>query len=180
MINDDIERVFLDEIQLRAIVDNIAEKINLDYRDQEIVVAGVLKGSTIFLADLFRKLTVRCYLDFITASSYGSGVVSSGNVKITKELSLDISDKHVLIVEDILDTGNTLSYIKEYLKTQNPLSVKICTLLDKPSKRQKPLKPDYMGQVVPDCFLVGYGLDYNEEYRNLPYIGILKEKVYSK
>ena len=179
MMENDIAKVLLSESQLQKIVDDIAENINSDYKNQDIVVVGILKGSVIFLADLFRKIKCRCSLDFMAASSYGRSSVSSGQVKITKDLSADITGKHVIIVEDILDTGNTLSYIKEYLEQRNPLSVKICTLFDKPDRRQKPVKPDYSGMVIPDLFIVGYGLDYDEKYRNLPYIGVLKDEVYS-
>lgn len=178
-MENDIAKVLLDESQLQKIVDDIAENINSDYKDQDVIVIGILKGSVIFFADLFRKIKGKCSLDFMAASSYGSSAVSSGKVKITKDLSADITGKHVIVVEDILDTGNTLSYIKEYLEQKNPLSVKICTLFDKPSRRKKPITPDYSGMVIPDLFIVGYGLDYDEKYRNLPYIGILKEEVYS-
>ena len=178
-MENDIAKVLLDESQLQKIVDDIAGSINSDYKDQEVVVIRILKGSVIFLADLFRKIKLKCSLDFMAASSYHSGTVSSGKVKITKDLSADITGKHVIIVEDILDTGNTLSYIKEYLEQRNPLSVKICTLFDKPSRRVKPIQPDYSGMTIPDLFIVGYGLDYDEKYRNLPYIGVLKDEVYS-
>lgn len=178
-MENDIAKILLDESQLQKIVDDIAESINFDYNGQDIVVIGILKGSVIFLADLFRKIKLKCYLDFMAASSYGSSAISSGKVKIIKDLSADITGKHVIIVEDILDTGNTLSYIKEYLEQKNPLSVKICTLFDKPSRRMKPIKPDYLGMTIPDLFIVGYGLDYDEKYRNLPYIGVLKNEVYS-
>ncbi|MGN1456723.1 MAG: hypoxanthine phosphoribosyltransferase [Acutalibacteraceae bacterium] len=178
-MNNDIAKILLDESQIADVVDGIAEKINKDYENEELVVVGILKGSIMFLADVFRKLEVSCSLDFMAASSYGSSTISSGKVTIKKDLSEDIKGKHVLIVEDILDTGNTLSYIKDYLAKKDPLSVKICTLFDKPSRRQKPISPDYVGRTIPDLFIVGYGLDYNEKYRNLPYIGVLKPEVYS-
>lgn len=178
-MNNDISCVLLDESKIASIVDNIAQKINDDYNEQELTVIGILKGSVIFLADLFRKLNFKCSLDFMAASSYGSSTVSGGNVKITKDISSDITGKHVLIVEDILDTGNTLSYIKDCLAKKNPLSIKICTLFDKPSRRKQPVSPDYVGRTIPDLFIVGYGLDYDEKYRNLPYIGVLKPEIYS-
>ncbi len=160
--------------------ENIAEKINADYLGKELVVVGILKGSVVFLADLFRKIKLKnVSLDFTEASSYGSRAYSSGNVTIKKDLSCDISGKHVLIVEDILDTGHTLSYIKEYLEAKCPASLKICTLLDKPDRRERPISADYVGAVIPNLFVVGYGLDYDEKYRNLPYAAVLKSEVYS-
>lgn len=179
-MESDIEKILLDETQLKKIVDDIAEKINSDYVNKELVVIGILKGSIVFLADLFRKINLKCTLDFMAASSYGNSSVSSGIIKIKNDLSENISGKHILIVEDILDTGNTLAYIKEYLKQKNPASIKICTLFDKPSRRVKPITADYTGSIIPNLFIVGYGLDYNEKYRNLPYIGVLKSEIYSQ
>lgn len=174
-LHSDIEEIVFDEFQLKKTVCDMAQKINSDYKDKSLVVVGILKGSVMFLADLFRKLTIKdCTLDFMAASSYGSQTISSGNVKITKDISSDIAGKNVLIVEDILDTGNTLAYIKEYLLSKNALSVKICTLFDKPCRRIAPITPDYCGETVDDLFIVGYGLDYDERYRNLPYVGVLR------
>lgn len=181
MLQEDIEKILFNETEINEIVSNIAKKINTDYFGEELVVVGILKGSVVFLADLFRKINLKyVFLDFMEASSYGNRVVSSGNIKIKKDISCDISGRHILIVEDILDTGNTLSYIKEYLGEKKPASVKICTLLDKPGRRRKPIEADYVGSVVPDLFVVGYGLDYDEKYRNLPYIGILKKEIFSE
>lgn len=178
-MHKDIEEIILDEAQLEKTVDEIAERINFDYKDKPLTVIGILRGSIMFLADLFRRITVEdCTLDFMAASSYGSSAVSSGNVNITKDLSDDVSDRNILIVEDILDTGNTLSCIKDYLLSKGASSVKICTLFDKPSRRKKPITPDYCGETVDDLFIVGYGLDYDERYRNLPYVGVLKKEIY--
>ncbi len=178
-MHSDVQRILYSEQELSAITDRIAEKINEDYQGRQLVVVGILKGSVVFLADLFRKLTVDCTLDFMAASSYGNSAVSSGEVKITKDISTDIRNKDVLIVEDILDTGNTLSYIKKYLGSFSPSSVKICTLFDKPCRRLKPITPDYYGAAIEDLFIVGYGLDYAERYRNLPYVGVLKPETYN-
>ncbi len=177
-MHSDIERILYNEKELADLTDRLANKINADYENKQLVVVGILKGSIVFLADLFRKITVDCTLDFMEASSYGSSAVSSGEVKILKDISTDIKNKDVLIVEDILDTGNTLSYIKKYLGTFSPSSVKICTLFDKPCRRQKPVTPDYYGAAIEDLFIVGYGLDYAEKYRNLPYVGVLKPETY--
>ena len=173
-MHNDIESILYNENDISDIVKKISARINSDYDGKQLVVIAVLKGSVMFFADLVRQLTVDCAIDFMAASSYGSGTQSSGNVKITKDVTTDIRDKHVLVVEDILDTGNTLSYIKEYLAGYSPLSVKICTLFDKPSRRLKAVEPDYTGAEIDDLFIVGYGLDYDEKYRNLPYIGVVK------
>jgi hypoxanthine phosphoribosyltransferase len=142
------------------------------------MLISVLRGSFIFVADLCRAIRLPCRLDFMAVSSYGSGTVSSGQVQITKDLSEDITGRHVIVVEDILDSGNTLSYLLNLLKHRHPASVRICTLLDKPERRVKPVEVSYCGFTIPDAFVVGYGLDYDEHYRNLPYIGILKPSVY--
>ncbi len=178
-MHKDISEILFDEERLKNITKEIACHINADYAGRSLVVVGVLKGSFVFLADLFRRLTVDCTLDFIAASSYGSGTVSSGSVQIKKDISADVKDKHVLLVEDILDTGNTLSYIGEYISRKGAASVKLCTLLDKPSRRIKPINADYIGAKIDDVFIVGYGLDYDERYRNLPYIGVLKPQIYT-
>lgn len=180
-MNKDIERILYDEAELGYTVSKIAEQINRDYEGTQLVVVGILKGSFMFLADLFRRIEVQdCTLDFMTASSYGSGTESIGTLRVTKDISCDITGKNVLIVEDILDTGNTLSYIKDYLLNRGALSVKVCTLFDKPSRRCKPITSDYCGKKIEDIFIVGYGLDYDERYRNLPYVGVLKEELYTK
>ncbi|MBR2177489.1 MAG: hypoxanthine phosphoribosyltransferase [Clostridia bacterium] len=177
-MNGDIERIIYDEKSLAGVVERLAGQINADYQGKELVVIGILKGSAVFLADLFRKLECSCTLDFMAASRYGSGTVSKGKINITKDLTADIRGKNVLIVEDILDTGNTLSYLKEYLQGFDPESVKICVLFVKPSRRTKDISADYIGYTIDDLFLVGYGLDYDEKYRNLPYVGLLKSEIY--
>ncbi len=179
-MNKDIEEIVLSEKQISSLCDEIAGRINEDYKGSTPVLVCILKGSVVFYADLIRRLQCDCRLDFMAASSYGSGTASSGKVKITKELTTDITGRDVLLVEDILDTGNTLSYIKEYLSSFSPASVRICTLFDKPSRRLKDIEADYKGKTIDDVFIVGYGLDYNEKYRNLPYVGILKPEVYTK
>ncbi len=173
----DIERVLISQIELEKAVQEIGAKISADYAGEEPVFVGVLKGSFIFMADLMRHVTVNCNMDFMAVSSY-SGTTSTGAVKINKDLNEDIEGKHVIIVEDILDSGVTLNYLKGYLEGRNPASIKICTLMDKPARRKAPVYADYSCFEVPDAFVVGYGLDYNERYRNLPYIGVLKPEVY--
>ncbi|MCL6588925.1 MAG: hypoxanthine phosphoribosyltransferase [Firmicutes bacterium] len=142
------------------------------------VLLGILKGALPFLADLIREIDIPIAYDLIAVSSYGAATKSSGTVRILKDLDLSIENRDAIIVEDIIDTGLTLQYLSANLKARNPRSLKICTLLDKPSRRKLPLQPDYNGFVIPDAFVVGYGLDYNERYRNLPYIGVLKEEIY--
>ena len=144
------------------------------------MLISVLRGSFIFMADLVRSITLPCTVDFMAVSSYGAGTTSSGQVKITKDLSESIEGRDIIVVEDILDSGNTLSYLFQLLQARHPASVRLCTLLDKPSRRTKPVTADYTGFTVEDLFVVGYGLDYAEKYRNLPYIGILKPSVYEK
>ena len=176
----DISEIIADENTLVQTVSRIADEINSDYMGASLVVVGVLKGSVPFLADLFRRLHIEdCFLDFISASSYGSSAVSSGELKIKKDLDTDVKDKHVLVVEDILDTGNTLYRIREMLLSRGAASVRICTLFDKPSRRVKPIVPDYCGMTIDDLFIVGYGLDYAERYRNLPFVGVLKPEIYT-
>ncbi|MBQ9461018.1 MAG: hypoxanthine phosphoribosyltransferase [Clostridia bacterium] len=179
-MHNDVFEELMNEEELARTVAEIAAKINADYEDKELVVIGVLKGSAIFVADLLRKITVDgVQLDFMQASSYGSSSVSSGQVRIVKDVSCNIKERHVLVVEDILDTGNTLSVIKEHLLSKGAASVRICTLFDKPGRRKKPVTADYTGKVIDDLFIVGYGLDYSERYRNLPYVGVLKSEIYS-
>ena len=176
----DIEKVLLSEEQLQNRVRELGEQISADYADKTPVLASVLRGSYIFMADLSRAISRPCTIDFMSVSSYGRGTTSSGQVEIIKDLSDSIEGKDLLIVEDILDSGNTLSYLLKLLQARHPASIKLCTLLDKPSRRVKPIHTDYVGFEVPDEFVVGYGLDYDEKYRNLPYIGILKPCVYQK
>jgi len=178
-LENDIQRVLFSPEQLNARVGELAEQINADYAGREILLISVLRGSFVFMADLIRRLTLPCQVDFMSVSSYGSGTTSSGQVQITKDLSSDITGMHVLVVEDILDSGNTLYYLLHLLEHRHPASVRLCTLLDKPDRRVKPIQADYTGFSIPDAFVVGYGLDYAERYRNLPYIGILKPEVYS-
>lgn len=176
----DIDRVLISEEELSKIVKELGTKITEDYKDKNLLLVSILKGSVIFMADLMREINIPCNIDFMAVSSYGSGTKSSGVVKIIKDLDSSIEGKDLLIVEDILDSGRTLNYIKEILLARNPKSIRICTLFDKPERRDVDLYADYIGSKVPNEFIVGYGLDYNEYYRNLPYIGVLKESVYSE
>lgn len=180
MLEQDIERVLFSEEELKARVAEIAAQIDTDYKDRRPMLISVLRGSFIFMADLVRSITLPCQLDFMAVSSYGAGTTSSGQVKITKDLSESIEGRDIIVVEDILDSGNTLSYLLQLLKARHPASIRLCTLLDKPSRRTKPVQADYIGFSVDDLFVVGYGLDYAETYRNLPYIGILKPRVYEQ
>ena len=157
----------------------MGKKITEDYKNSNLMLVTVLKGAVVFLADVMREIDVPAEIDFMVVSSYGAGVKSSGVVKIVKDLDVPLEGKDILIVEDILDSGLTLSYIKELLASRGPKSIRIATLLDKPSRRKVDLQADYVGFSVPDEFVIGYGLDYDEKYRNLPYIGILKPEVYS-
>ena len=180
MLEQDIERVLFTEQELKDRVAELAAQIDRDYAGKEPMLISVLRGSFIFMADLARAITLPCTVDFMAVSSYGSGTTSSGQVKITKDLSESIEGRDIIVVEDILDSGNTLSYLFRLLQARHPASVRLCTLLDKPSRRTKPITADYTGFTVDDLFVVGYGLDYAEKYRNLPYIGILKPAVYEK
>ena len=178
MLEQDIERVLFTEQELKDRVAEIAAQIDKDYAGKEPMLISVLRGSFIFMADLVRSITLPCTVDFMAVSSYGSGTTSSGQVKITKDLSESIEGRDIIVVEDILDSGNTLSYLFQLLQARHPASVRLCTLLDKPSRRTKPVELHYSGFTIPDYFVVGYGLDYDEKYRNLPYIGVLKPSVY--
>ena len=177
-MKEDVLRVLLSEDEIREKVRELGGKITADYKNSNLMLVTVLKGAVVFLADLMRAIEVPAEIDFMVVSSYGSGVKSSGVVKIVKDLDVPLAGKDLLIVEDILDSGLTLSYIKELLASRGPASIKIATLLDKPSRRKVDLVADYIGFSVPDEFVIGYGLDYDEKYRNLPYIGILKPSVY--
>ncbi|MCH5191067.1 MAG: hypoxanthine phosphoribosyltransferase [Oscillospiraceae bacterium] len=178
MLND-IEKVLLSEEQLKEIVEKLGEQITNDYKGKKLVVVSVLKGSVVFMADLMRAIKIPCEIDFMAVSSYGSGTETSGIVKIIKDLDSEVvCGSDLLIVEDILDSGKTLHYLREVLSARKPSSIKICTLLDKPDRRKAPIKADYAGAVVPDAFVVGYGLDYDEKYRNLPFVGVLKPEIY--
>ena len=178
-MREDVLRVLLSEEEIRAKVKEMGQKITEDYKNSNLMLVTVLKGAVVFLADVMRQIDVPAEIDFMVVSSYGSGVKSSGVVKIVKDLDVPLEGKDILIVEDILDSGLTLSYIKELLASRGQRSIKIATLLDKPSRRKVDLQADYVGFSVPDEFVIGYGLDYDEKYRNLPYIGILKPEVYS-
>ncbi len=177
MIND-LERVLLTEDQIHRKVEEIGKRISEDYRGKNPIFVGVLKGCFIFMADLMRTVSIPCSMDFMAVSSY-RGTTSTGAVKINKDLSEDVAGRHVILVEDILDSGVTLNYLKQYLEVRQTASIRIVTLLDKPARRKAELYADYSCFEVPDAFVVGYGLDYNERYRNLPYIGVLKPEVYS-
>lgn len=179
-MKEDILRVLLSEDELAAKVAEIGTQISRDYMGKRLVMVSVLKGSVVFMADLMRAVTVPAEIDFMCVSSYGNGAKTSGVVKIIKDLDNDLAGMDLLLVEDILDSGMTLEYIKKLLLGRNPNSVKICTLLDKPERRKADIVPDYKGFEVPDEFVVGYGLDYAEKYRNLPYIGVLKPSVYGE
>ena len=174
----DIERILISEEEIQKKVAEMGKKISQDFRDKDPLFVGVLKGCFIFMADLMRYVDIRCSMDFMAFSSY-SGTSSTGAVKINKDLSEDIEGRHVIIVEDILDSGVTLSYLKQYLMVRKPASISIATLMDKPARRKADVYADYSCFEIPDAFVVGYGLDYNERYRNLPYIGVLKPEIYS-
>ena len=177
-MHDDIEKVLLTEEEIKEIVNRIGKQITEDYRDKNLVLVSVLKGSVVFMADLMRAIDINAQIDFMVVSSYGGNTTTSGQVKIIKDLDLDLTGLDLLIVEDILDTGKTLHSLMKILSTRNPKSIRLCTFLDKPDRRVAPVKADYVGAVVPDEFVVGYGLDYDQNYRNLPYLGVLKPRVY--
>jgi hypoxanthine phosphoribosyltransferase len=177
----DLERVLYSEEEIAACVAKIGKEISRDYAGKNLLLISVLKGSIVFMADLMRAVTIPAEIDFLAVSSYGSGAKTSGIVKIAKDLDRPLEGKHILIVEDILDSGRTLSYIMKLLGDRNPASVEICTLLDKPERRAEGVTVNcrYTGFTAPDEFVVGYGLDYSERYRNLPYIGVLSPHIYS-
>ena len=177
-MNRDIQSVLYSEQQIAQTVQRLGSQISADYDGKNLLLVSVLKGAVVFMTDLMRTITIPCVIDFMATSSYGAGTKSSGVVRILKDLDINLAGYDVLIVEDILDSGRTLQYIVELLRGRHPNSVRICTLFDKPEGRQVPIYADYVGLPVPNAFIVGYGLDYNERYRNLPYIGILKPEVY--
>ncbi|MBR5310864.1 MAG: hypoxanthine phosphoribosyltransferase [Oscillospiraceae bacterium] len=179
-IQNDIERVLISEKEIEKAVKKIGKQISKDYEGKNLMLVAVLKGSVIFMGDLMRAISVPLNIDFMSVSSYGSGTKTSGVVKIIKDLDHDLSGKDILIVEDILDSGMTLSYLKGILSQRNVASIKIATLLDKPERRVADVHADYFCFTVPDEFVVGYGLDYNQQYRHLPYIGVLKSEIYEK
>ena len=179
-MHQDIERILLTEEQIKEKIAELGRILSEEYRDKNPIVVGVLKGVVIFYADMIRAMDIPCQMDFMCVSSY-KGTESTGRTMVSKDLSSDIHGRHVLILEDIFDTGNSLEFIVNHLKLKEPASLKICTLLDKPERR-KPgvtVKADYTGFVIPNEFVVGYGLDFNEGYRNLPYVGILKPECYA-
>lgn len=180
MLQQDIQRTLFSQEEIDRRLEELAAEINRDYAGKEPMLISVLRGSFVFMADLTRKITLPCTVDFMAVSSYGKGTTSSGQVQITKDLSDDIEGKDILVVEDILDSGNTLSYLMKLLQARHPASIRLCTLLDKPERRVVPVQADYVGFTIPDEFVVGYGLDYAEKYRNLPYIGVLKPSVYEE
>ncbi|MEG0692129.1 MAG: hypoxanthine phosphoribosyltransferase [Oscillospiraceae bacterium] len=179
-MKNDILKVLISEEEIANKVQALGEQISKDYEGKNLLMVSVLKGSVVFMADLMRAVTVHCQIDFMSVSSYGNSTKTSGVVKIVKDLDVNLEGFDLLIVEDILDSGMTLSYIKHMLLERNPSSIRICTLLDKPERRQSDVLADYKGFNVPDEFVVGYGLDYCEKYRNLPYIGVLKPSVYAE
>lgn len=179
-MKDDIQEIILSPEAIQAICKRLGEEISKDYWDKDLLVVGILKGASIFMSDLVRAVNHPVQLDFMAVSSYGLSTESSGVVKILKDLDVSVEGKHVLIVEDIVDTGLTLNYLTENLYSRKAKSVKICTLLDKPARRKVDISIDYRGIEVPDAFIVGYGIDYAERYRNLPYVAILKPEVYNK
>ena len=176
----DIEKVLLSAEEIEQRVAELGEQITRDYEGKDLLTVGILKGSNVFMSDLIRKIDIPLHMDFMVVSSYGNATESSGVVKIVKDLEKGIKGKHLLIIEDIIDSGLTLKYLKQILETREPASVKLCTLLDKPARRQEEVDVDYVGFTVPDEFIVGYGIDYAEYYRNLPFIGALKREVYEK
>ena len=178
-MKNDIESVLISAEEIQRKVAEMGRRISADYAGKEPVFVGVLKGCFIFMSDLMRNVDINCTMDFMAVSSY-SGTSTTGAVKINKDLSEDIEGRDVIIVEDILDSGITLSYLKGYLLNRKPASIKIATLMDKPARRRADVYADYFCFEVPDAFVVGYGLDYNEKYRNLPYIGVLKPEIYEK
>ena len=177
----DIMKVLLTEEQIQARVAEMGAEISKEYEGKDPVVLGVLKGVVVFYADMMRHITVPCQMDFMCLSSY-QGTQSTGNMIVKQDMSVDVNGRHVLILEDIYDTGGSLNYTYHHLMSKNPASVKICTLLDKPERRRPgiTLQPDWVGFTIPNEFVVGYGLDFNEQYRNLPYVGILKPEAYQK
>ncbi|HPJ22352.1 MAG TPA: hypoxanthine phosphoribosyltransferase [Clostridia bacterium] len=176
---DDVKKVLVTKEEIDAMVKGLADRISRDYEGKQLVLIGVMKGCLIFLADLLRNISIPVEFGTITASSYGSGTVSSGQIKIINDIDIGIEGKDVIIIEDLVDTGLTLNYLKDFLKLRKPKSVSICVAFDKPSRRKHPLDVTYKGMDIPDEFIVGYGLDFDEKYRNLPEICVLKEEIYS-
>ena len=179
-LHPNVEYVMINEEQIATRIKEVAEQLDKLYEGRTPVVVCILKGSAIFFSDLIRNMKTSLTVDFMAVSSYGNGTTSSGEIKVLKDLSTDIEGRDVLVVEDIIDSGNTLYHLKKLLNARSPSSVNIVTLLDKPQRREMPLEPEYTCFVIEDEFVIGYGLDYAEEYRNLPYVGVLKRSVYEK
>lgn len=179
-MHNDVKEILFDQEVLGEKIDQLGQQITEDYSGKDLLLVSVLKGANVFVADLMRKIKIPLQIDFIAVSSYGLSTESSGVVKIIKDLDQSIEGKDVLIVEDIIDTGLTLHYLYENLLSRKPNSLKICTLLDKPERRKIDMKIDYKGFDIPDEFIIGYGIDYAEQYRNLPFVGVLKREVYEK
>lgn len=177
-IRDDVERILVSEDELRDICRRLGEQISKDYAEKRLLLVSVLKGAVVFMSDLLREITCDCQIDFMAVSSY-SGTKTTGVVKFKKDLDINPEGCDILLVEDILDSGITLSYLKRVLADRNAASIRVCTLLDKPGNRQSDISADYVGKVIPDEFVIGYGLDYNEKYRNLPFVGVLARRVYA-
>jgi len=178
-LNQDIERILITEEEIDGIVTKMAGEISRDYEGKNLLLLGILKGSVVFMGELMKRVSIPVQIDFMKVSSYGSGTKSSGVIDILLDIRRkDIDKCDILIVEDIIDSGRTLSYLVKYLKQKGAKSVKTCTMLDKPSRREVDFHSDYVGREIPDLFVVGYGLDYNENYRALPYVGVLKEEIY--
>jgi len=174
----DIERILFNDDAIKTRIRALGAEIAADYADKDPVMIAVLKGSFVFMADLVRAMDVSCQIEFLGVSSYGNKSETTGAVRITRDLECDIEDRHVIVVEDILDSGLTLNYLMGYLQNRRPESLAICALLDKPERRRIEVVPRYRGFTIPDAFVVGYGLDFSERYRNLPYIGVLKPEIY--
>ncbi len=177
-MHKDLCKILITGEEISKRVKEIAAQITKDYEGEEVLVVGILRGAVVFYSELVKEIDLDLRFDFMSVSSYGDGTVSSGEVKIIKDISQPIAGLNVIIVEDIIDTGNTLKNLKKLLLTRNPKSLKICSLLDKPSRRKVELEGDYIGFIVPDEFVVGYGLDYQEKYRNIPDVGVLKPEIY--
>lgn len=178
LMMNDIKEMLFTERQIAVMVERIGQEISRDYKDKNLLLVSVLKGSVVFMADLMRSIHIPARIDFMATSSYGSGVKTTGVVKIIKDLDIELEGYDMVIVEDILDSGKTLSYLLDIIRSRNPRSIRLCTLFDKPERREVEVAADYVGSVIPDEFIVGYGLDYDEKYRNLPFVGILNPAVY--
>ncbi len=180
-INNDIEEILVDEKEIAEICDKVASEITRDYKnsDKKLLLLCILKGSVVFMGELMKRIELPVEIDFMKVSSYGAGTSTTGNINIHLDLQRrDMNELNIIIVEDIIDSGRTLSHLTEYLKMKGAHSVRTCTLLDKPSRREVNFEPDYRGKIIPDKFAVGFGLDYNEMYRALPFVGVLKPEVY--